>query len=662
MAFFWLAPFLPLGAFALLAVGLSRFGRLAAGLASGALAGGALVSGLGLLAAARGTRTTVSLPWLVVGGRRFELALWLDPLGALAATLVAVVGLVVFVYAASYLAGDARYGRFFAEFSLFVGAMLALVLAADLITLFIAWELVGLCSYLLIGFWFEEPGVPPAATKAFLVTRLGDLALLAGLLLLVGATGGGGIAAVLAAVAGGALGQGTLLAVALLLFAGAASKSAQVPFQGWLPDAMAAPTPVSALLHSATMVAAGVFLVARLYPLFLAAGPALPVVAGVGTVTALLGALAALVQTDLKRLLAYSTMSQLGLMFVGLGAGSLLAGMLLLVAQALYKATLFLAAGALDHAVGGRTFERMGGLARRMPATFAAFAIATAALAGLPVTLALPAKDPTLAAAWAANPALFVAALAASFGTALYSARALGLAFLGPPSAPAREAQEAAPGLLWPALAMATLVPPGLLANGALAGRPLARLLGAATPEAAPAAALGLLAAALGLVLGLGARFVWPGALVWPVLRRVAPLFGSEFGLVPAYRALARLGLRFVGAVGTFDQWVFDPLGVRLAGGVLSATRRAGRFDRASFDALAGATARGTLDLVRAGARFDRRGLDAGVRRFGAGLLGLSQRARRLQTGRIENYLLAVFIWGLGIIVAAALAASLFGR
>src|SRR5712692_5077812 len=269
---FWLAPLLPLLVFALLAICLPRSGRLASGLAVVAMAGSALVSVLGLIDAARGKRALLSIPWLTVGGRQLSLGFWLDPLSALMATLVSIVGLIIFIYAVSYMAQDPRRGRFFGEFSLFAASMLALVLAADLMTLFIAWELVGLCSYLLIGFWFERPGAPAAASKAFFLTRLADLALLAGVLLLIGAVGNGRIDVVLDASTHGQIASGLLLAIALLVFAGAAGKSAQFPFQGWLPDAMLGPTPVSALLHSATMVAAGVFLVARLYPLFLVTG------------------------------------------------------------------------------------------------------------------------------------------------------------------------------------------------------------------------------------------------------------------------------------------------------------------------------------------------------------------------------------------------------
>jgi NADH-quinone oxidoreductase subunit L len=286
---FWLAPALPLTAFVALVAGLVGAGRKAAGLVVAAIAGSAVISVLALIAAGNSARAEVSVLWLAVGGRQLALALWLDPLGAVVAVLVSVVALVIFVYAVRYMAGDPRCGRFFALLSLFAGAMLTLVLAADLLMLFIAWELVGLCSYLLIGFWFERPGVPAAATKALLTTRLTDLAMLAGVLVLVGAAGSSRIAIVVAAATSGQIAPGLLLASTLLLFIGAAGKSAQVPFQGWLPDAMVGPTPVSALLHSATMVAAGVFLVARLHIVFSTAHPGLLITAWVGAITALLG-------------------------------------------------------------------------------------------------------------------------------------------------------------------------------------------------------------------------------------------------------------------------------------------------------------------------------------------------------------------------------------
>jgi len=657
MQIFWLAPLFPLTVFLLLALGLSRAGRLASALAVLAMAGSTGVSILGLVAAAQGTKAIVSLPWLSVGGRTLTLALWLDPLSALVATLVSIIGLIVFVYAASYMAEEPRRGRFFAEFSLFAGSMLTLVLAADLITLFIAWELVGMCSYLLIGFWFERDAPPGAATKAFLTTRIADVLLLAGVLLLIGNIGIGRIDAMLRAVTNGKIATNLLLFIALLLFAGAAGKSAQMPFQGWLPDAMAGPTPVSALLHSATMVAAGVFLVARLYPLFLVASSSLQIIAWVGVLTSLLGGAAALVETDLKRTLAYSTMSQIGLMFVGLGSGSLLAGVLLLVAQALYKATLFLAAGAVDRAVDEHTtFEYMGSLLRQMPLTALAFVLSATALAGLPVTLALPLKDPVLAAAWLANTPLFIVALVASLLTALYSTRAFGLVFLGRPSPSAQKAHETTSGLLIPVLVLAALIPLGLLLNATLLDQPLSHLLQGRIPDVPTATVLTLALAVLGVAIGLLARFAWPGSLVWPALQTIQPLLLGEFGFKALYRLVAQLGLRFAALLDTFDATVFGTLNRGAVNGLLALVHACAAFDSHTFERFAGAIARATVSVVRVSGRVDVHGFDDTVKDLGQNILALGQRVRVLQTGHIENYLLLVFVWGIGVVALAVLA------
>ncbi|MBF6590567.1 MAG: NADH-quinone oxidoreductase subunit L [Ktedonobacterales bacterium] len=626
---YWLTPLVPLATFVVLACGLARFGRFAAWLATGSVAVATVLAAFGLFGATQGVRRVDAVPWLSAGGRSLSLALELTPLTALIALVVAVVGLVVLLYAVTYMAGDPRLGRFYTELSLLLGAMLTLVLAGDLITLFLAWELVGLCSYLLIGFWFARPGIPAAASKAFLTTRLADLGLLLGILLLVSATGTGRIEAVISAATSGRIAANVLLLAALLVVLGAVGKSAQLPFSGWLPDAMLGPAPISALLHSATMVAAGVFLVARLYPLLDATHLALGVVAWGGAITSLFAATIALVQTDIKRLLAYSTISQIGLMFVGLGAGSLLAGILLLVAHAFYKSTLFLGAGAVDHAVGGTDFARMGGLARRMPMTFVLFALAALALAGLPVTVALPAKDPSLAAAYASSVALFTIALLASLFTALYSARAVGLVFLGRPAEPARRAREARAGLRVPMLVLGILIVVVLVIDGPVAGRPLERLLGVSTPELAIVTVWALVLAGLGLLLGLLIRAVWPDRVAWPVIGWTAPLVASEYGLRPLYQGIARGGLLFARALAAVDRQVFDRIADLAAGSLLI--------------------------FVRGLRRLDLRGVEGGIQAAARGILAVSQRARRVQTGMVGNYLLVIFYWGLGIVALAAI-------
>ncbi len=677
--YFWLAALAPLVAAAALAVW-SGSRRTIAAVAVTGVAGATLVSWTALMAVVFGESGAASLPWLVIGGRPFVLAARLDPLAALILALATTVALAVFVYAARYLWDEPRYRRFFALMSLFVGAMLTLVIADDLILLFGAWEVVGLCSYLLIGLWFERPGVPRAATQAFLVTRVADAALLAGLLILAAATGSGSLSGVMEALSQGRL-QGAVVTIAsLLILTGAMGKSAQLPLNGWLPDAMLGPTPVSALIHSATMVAAGVYLVARFLPLF-GAGGTLPLVAWVGAATALFGAGAALGQTDLKRLLAYSTMSQLGFMFIALGAGSVSAGILLLVGQGVFKALLFLAAGSVSHAVGTTDMRQLGGLRLRMPVTFALFTLGAAALAGIPVSLALPFKDAALAAALYASVPLAAVAFAAALLTALYSTRAVTLTFLGMPRGDkASGARESGWWLLAPMVGLGALLVLASLLGSWLVDLPIARLLGRPLPESAGATILAFVTTAAGVGLAALAYRVWPGASTWPPFRRLAPAAEAGLGIPKAYGAVAGTTILVARYARTLDESAFDTIGVRMAGAARSVALLARRLDAAVFervgpwiaqtarvlavharrvdqgvfDAASDALARGTLDVVRASLCFDLGRLDAA---FDAGAIAIGrfgQHLRAMQTGRIDNYLFAIVLWGVGALAAGA--------
>jgi NADH-quinone oxidoreductase subunit L len=406
----------------------------------------------------------------------FRFTLLADPLSTATALMVAFVSLLVFVYSAGYMAGDPRAPRFFAFLSLFASAMLGLVLAGDLLLLFICWELVGLASYLLIGFWFEKPAAAAAARKAFLTTRIGDLGLLAGMLWLHRVTGtlrfyeGGsgclesaGIAAVVAQPLVG--GMAASAVIALLLFLGAAGKSGQFPLHVWLPDAMEGPTPVSALIHAATMVAAGVFLVARMFPLFAAEGPggaALVAVAWVGAFTAVFAALIAVAQYDIKRILAYSTVSQLGFMMLALGVAGPAVAMVHLIAHAFFKALLFLGAGSVIHGMHGeQDIRRMGGLRAAMPATFAAYAVGMMALAGVPVLFTgFWSKDAILHAAhgWAPSHGPFVLGCIGAALTAFYMTRQIRLVFFaGPARSTGAPAHESPAVMLVPLFVLATV-------------------------------------------------------------------------------------------------------------------------------------------------------------------------------------------------------------
>jgi NADH-quinone oxidoreductase subunit L len=648
--FFWLAPLVPLAAFALLA--LRDAGARSAPIAIVAVAAALAISGAALFAAASGERAVAAMPWLATGGRPLTFALMLDPLAAVVAVLVSLVALVVVVYAATYMAEGGRIARFFAFMSLFVGAMLSLVFAADLLSLFIAWELIGICSYLLIGFWFERPEAAPAATQALIVTRVADMALLAGIVLLIEGTGTSRIDSILHAIATGNVDAGRLPVIAALLFVGAAGKAAQVPFHGWLPDAMVGPTPVSALLHSATMVAAGVFLVARLYPLFLAAPPLLTIIAWTGVITALAGGIAALGQTDLKRLLAYSTLSQLGLMFVGLGAGSLLAGVLLLIAQALYKATLFLAAGTFERAVGGREAAKMRGAGRRMPIIGVAFAIAATALAGLPVTFAAPPKDPVIAAALDAGSTLFALTLLASFVTALYAARVSAVLFARTSAADVDDAQSARPGLAVPTLAMGILICVGLLADARIAGHPLAMLLGVAPSGSTLPTILALAASLLGIATGLAGA----GRAGWATRLHGQERLRRALDVRRSYHAIAQGTIAISESVAAFDASVFDANVARLTGLLRAAIGRGRAFDTRIFDGVADRAVRHVRRLVRSSERFDRHRLERLVKTLVDGLIAASERLRSVQTGQIGNYLLVLVVGSAALGVAFAVA------
>lgn len=337
---------------------------------------------------------TGTLDIIDTGSLPISVGLSVNGLAASIAVLVTVVALAVQIYSIGYMSGDRRYPSYSAFISLFTSAMLLVVYAADLLVLYVGWEIMGLCSYLLIGHWWEDRANSRAAVKAFLVTRLGDVGFLFGLFVLGTAAGSFRIADVIAKVP--EMSSGTTVAATMLLLAGVAGKSAQVPLHTWLPDAMAGPTPISALIHAATMVAAGIFLVARLYPVFLVSHPTLDALAVIAALGMLGAALAALAQQDLKRVLAYSTISQLAYMAGALAAGSESAAIFHLITHGAFKALLFLCAGAVIHVVGSNLMSAMGGLRRELPVTFAAMTIGFAALMGLPPTSGFFSKDEVL--------------------------------------------------------------------------------------------------------------------------------------------------------------------------------------------------------------------------------------------------------------------------
>jgi NADH-quinone oxidoreductase subunit L len=432
-------PLLPLAAFALPLLFARRSpstasrGAVRAGVSIGAIAL-AFLAAAWLLYGQAVTSASINadILWLQAGRIFISMGILLNPLSALMLVIVTGVSLLVQIYSLGYMKGDPAFGRFFSYLSLFSFSMLTLVLADNFILLYMAWELVGLCSYLLIGFWYQKPAAARAAKKAFVVTRVGDLGFLIGILVLSIMAGTFNFADVARYIGGGSVPQGQITLVVLLLFCGAIGKSGQFPLHVWLPDAMEGPTPVSALIHSATMVAAGVFMVARLYDIFQASPDALRVVASLGAFTAVFAAAIALAQNDIKRVLAYSTISQLGYMMLALGVGGYGAGVFHLTTHAAFKTLLFLCAGSVIHAMGTNDIWHMGGLRKPMPVTTGAFLVAVLAIAGIFPLSGFWSKDEILQAALASGQTwLYTVAMITVFLTAFYMSRVFFVVFTG---------------------------------------------------------------------------------------------------------------------------------------------------------------------------------------------------------------------------------------
>ena len=388
--------------------------------------------------------------WLTVGNVTIRLGIMVDSLTAIMAVVVTGVSLLVQIYGLEYMRPDHGYARYYAAMSLFTASMLGLIMASNLVLLFVFWELVGLCSYLLIGHWSERPAASNAAQKAFIVTRFGDFGFLIGIVGAYAATGTFEIKELHAMAVAGTLAGAALTWLTLGIFAGAVGKSGQFPLHVWLPDAMEGPTPVSALIHAATMVAAGVFLVARMYPLFEHAPTTMTIVAWVGGFTAIFAATMALVANDMKRVMAFSTISQLGYMMMALGIGAMGTAIFHLFNHAFFKALLFLGAGSVQHTTGTYDIRYMGGLRKAMPLTFITLLIASLSLSGIPIFSGFWSKDAILDAAMHGTvpgaQLLFWAALLTAFLTAFYVFRMMAMAFFGAYRGGADAAEKATSG------------------------------------------------------------------------------------------------------------------------------------------------------------------------------------------------------------------------
>jgi NADH-quinone oxidoreductase subunit L len=493
--------------------------------------------------------------WMSSGEFHPEIALYLDPVSLLMLLVVTFVGFLIHLYSVEYMRNDEGYARFFAYMNLFVASMITLVLANNLLLLYLGWEGVGLCSFLLIGFWYREPQNVRAAGKAFIVTRFGDTAFALGLFLLFTRLGTLDIQEVMhRAAVQWSPGSGIAVAAAALLLGGAVGKSAQLPLQTWLPDAMAGPTPTSALIHAATMVTAGVYLIARTHVLFTLAPSIQFLVALIGAATMLLAAFSALAQRDMKRVLAYSTISQIGYMFLALGLGAWSAAMFHFMTHAFFKALLFLAAGVVIHAVHEQDLYRMGGLRKELRLAFWSFAIGGSALAGLPlITAGFFSKDLILWQSWAGpngSAWFWIAGMTGALLTSLYTFRMILLAFYGPQQAHVKAVSGVAVRISLIVLCFLSVVggyvdtPPDFGGVPALSNflnsvlPPLEELHVGPINETITA-----LSASTVFALGLGLAYL---------------LFGPQRSRLPAHNFLERLWLAGWG----FD-WLYDKLFVR---------------------------------------------------------------------------------------------------
>ena len=575
--------------------------------------------------------------WIPAGGFQVNLGLFVDPLTACLLIVVTTIGLLVHVYSIGYMSHDPGYWRFFAYLNLFMFSMLLLVLADSWLVVFVAWELVGLSSYLLIGFWYRKRSAALAAKKAFIVNRIGDVGFALGIMAIFVNTGTLDIRQSLDTLLSPTLAAFPIPVpiVALLVFAGAMGKSAQFPLHVWLPDAMEGPTPVSALIHAATMVNAGVYLVARANPLFASAPSTMVVVASIGIFTAILAASIAMTQTDIKRVLAYSTLSQLGYMFAALGVGAFTAAIFHLMTHGFFKGLLFLGSGSVIHAVHEeQDMRRMGGLSQKITITYSTMLIGSVAISGIPPLAGFFSKDEILGEAfklgfpWIWAIGLFVALL-----TAFYMFRLMGLTFWG---------SFRGPKELWERIHES----PSVMTM------PLILL-------AIPSALLGL---ALGLPLGDNVISHWLEPVFQPAVEMLHhaeaeyQLFGVDGALIGASVAVAAVGVavawRFFGVdIGSFHMPA-RPEAVR----EISARPGLSFLYRASlnkwwFDDL------NHLLFIVIGGRianaiwwFDREVVDGTVNGIGSSTVSAGRNIRRVQTGRVQNYALGI---ALGLLVMA---------
>lgn len=585
-----------------------------------------------------GGSAAANVTWAEIGPFTLRMGYQVDALTAVMLVVVTLVSLLVHVYSLGYMQGDIRYKRYYAVLSLFTASMLGLILADNFLLLFIFWELVGLCSFLLIGHWYEKREVGHSAMKAFLTTRVGDVGMFIGIMLIWMNTRTFEFNGVADAIARGDL-AGTMLAVtAVLLFLGAVGKSAQFPLHVWLPDAMAGPTSVSALIHAATMVAAGIYLVARGYAVFEPSTTALLTVAWVGGITAIFAASIALVQDDIKRVLAFSTISQLGFMMLSLGVGGYTAAIFHLLTHAIFKALLFLGSGSVIHGADTQDMKQMGGLRRKMPITFWTWMIGSAALAGIPPLAGFWSKEEIMLDVWnSGHNALFWIALLAATMTAFYIARATILTFFGKPRDAKRyeKVQESPRTMTVPLVILGGIAVVVGLINSPISNYWFSHFVFYQEPHLATPSLFVMGSATLAWIIGILVALA-AYSFGWIQTAAIRKAIG------PVYNLLQE---RYY--VDAFYNLVFVKGTVMLA-------RVIGWFDRVVIDGLVNLVGLGAAALGSATGRFDRDIIDGAVNGVAATVRAGSSVFRRLQTGFAQSYVLTMFLTvAVGLLIIA---------
>jgi NADH-quinone oxidoreductase subunit L len=598
-------------------------------------------------------------PWISVGNMRADIAFAVDPLTAVMMLIITGIGGLIHVYSTGYMHGDQAYWRFFAYLNLFMFAMLTLVMGDNLLLMFVGWEGVGLCSFALIGFWYEDPEKARAGNKAFIVNRVGDFGFLLGIFLLFwsleDAAGQGTLVFREIQAGVGAIADKTWLGVSipvlvtLFFFVGAAGKSAQIPLYVWLPDAMAGPTPVSALIHAATMVTAGVYMIGRLHFLYSLSETTLTVVAVVGAATALLAATIGVAQNDIKKVLAYSTVSQLGYMFMAMGVGAYAAGIFHLVTHAFFKACLFLGSGSVIHGMGGeQDMTKMGGLRQYMPRTFWTFFISTLAIAGAPFTAGFFSKDSILAEAYArGGPALWLAGALGAGLTAFYMFRQVFLVFFGECRADEetkKHLHESPASMTVPLIILAA----GALIVGWLGLPPFMGtslfhhwhepVFGHPHHVLSHGTEIALMLASVGLATG-GAFL----AYLMYYVHRVNPDTFANLAGGSLYRAVYN------------KYWVDELYDLLFVRGALLIARLGAMFDAYVVDGIVNGSARVTTAWAWVAGVFDLRFIDGAVNGVSDVVLGWGARLRKVQTGSINAYLYAIVAGVVGVMIVQML-------